>query len=228
MGLSIWNLLTDPYDHAQLADNFSKIDLHDHTPGRGIQIPTEGITDGAVTAAKLAANLDPSLGYATYKDVHWSGGSTAAPAANTFIIPWQGTNQNLLAAANTNAYLHAYSFYFDPADYAVSGKSTVLRTRAFVANNAVAPAITFTFGLYPISTIGGASGSAPFINSLGSVTSGSTVAIASPSASVITSATGTNFIAPSAGYYVLAVVTSGAAAANSVPQVFSKIQVRQV
>ncbi len=55
MGLRVWNLLTDPYDHDQLADNWFKVDFHDHTNGRGVQIPTEGIADGAVTRAKLAA-----------------------------------------------------------------------------------------------------------------------------------------------------------------------------
>lgn len=54
MGLRVWNLLTDPYDHDQLADNWAKVDFHDHTPGRGTQIPTEGLFNGAVTTAKIA------------------------------------------------------------------------------------------------------------------------------------------------------------------------------
>jgi len=54
MSLRVWNLLSDPYDHDQLATNWAKVDLHDHSYGRGVQIPTDGILDGAVTAAKLA------------------------------------------------------------------------------------------------------------------------------------------------------------------------------
>jgi hypothetical protein len=54
MGLRVWDQLSDPYNHSQMADNMAKIDLHDHTPGRGIPIPTEGISDGAITNAKLA------------------------------------------------------------------------------------------------------------------------------------------------------------------------------
>lgn len=54
MGLAIWNLATDLYNHDQLADNFAKLDFHDHAPGRGLQIGTEGIKDGAITAAKMA------------------------------------------------------------------------------------------------------------------------------------------------------------------------------
>lgn len=53
MGLRVWNLLTDPYDHSQLASNWAKVDQHDHTTGKGVQIPTGGIVDGAISAAKI-------------------------------------------------------------------------------------------------------------------------------------------------------------------------------
>lgn len=56
MGLTAWDLGADPYDHAQLAANFAAIDSHDHTAGHGIQIPTDGILNAAITAAKLAGN----------------------------------------------------------------------------------------------------------------------------------------------------------------------------
>lgn len=61
MGLKVWNLLTDPYDHAQLADNWAKVDQHDHSFGKGTQIPTGGIADGAITAAKIAGGTIPTL-----------------------------------------------------------------------------------------------------------------------------------------------------------------------
>lgn len=57
LGLRIWNLTTDPFNSSQLADNLRKIDEHDHANGRGKQIPTGGLADGAVTNAKL----DPAL-----------------------------------------------------------------------------------------------------------------------------------------------------------------------
>lgn len=53
MGLKVWDLNTDPYDHNQLASNWDKADQHDHRPGRGALISTAGIADGAITAAKL-------------------------------------------------------------------------------------------------------------------------------------------------------------------------------
>lgn len=40
----------------KISDSFTAIDNHDHTSGKGVQIPTGGIVDLAVTAAKLAAN----------------------------------------------------------------------------------------------------------------------------------------------------------------------------
>lgn len=57
LGLKIWNLLTDAYDHAQLADNFRRLDEHDHSGGKGVQIPTGGLADAAVTTPKLAPGV---------------------------------------------------------------------------------------------------------------------------------------------------------------------------
>lgn len=56
MGLAVWNSVTDAWNHEQLADNFRKLDEHDHASGKGVQIPTGGIKDGAITRAKLAPN----------------------------------------------------------------------------------------------------------------------------------------------------------------------------
>lgn len=56
MGLKSWNLSTDSFVYTDLDDNWSKINAHDHTTGKGVQIPTGGIQDGAVTANKLTSN----------------------------------------------------------------------------------------------------------------------------------------------------------------------------
>lgn len=56
MGMTAWDLGTDPYDHAQLAANFGKIDSHRHVAGEGQQIPTEGIANASITSAKLAGD----------------------------------------------------------------------------------------------------------------------------------------------------------------------------
>src|SRR3954468_10702791 len=87
MSLRIWNLLTDLYDHAQLADNWAKVDYHDHSPGKGVQIPTDGIADGAVTGSKVASTLDPTDAYSAMRPIMERGGqlSTAA-AAGTYAL----------------------------------------------------------------------------------------------------------------------------------------------
>jgi hypothetical protein len=54
MSLKVWNSEADPYDHEQLADNFLKLDQHDHSFGKGTQIPASGLAPGAVTGDKIA------------------------------------------------------------------------------------------------------------------------------------------------------------------------------
>lgn len=53
MSLKVWNSSADPYSHEQLADNFLKLDQHDHSQGRGTQIPGAGIQPGAITAEHI-------------------------------------------------------------------------------------------------------------------------------------------------------------------------------
>lgn len=61
MSLRIWNLLLDPYDHEQLADNWAKVDAHDHSPGRGVLIPTEGIAPEAISFPLIAKSTFPEI-----------------------------------------------------------------------------------------------------------------------------------------------------------------------
>lgn len=64
MGLTAWDVGSDPYDHDQLADNWAAIDQHNHALGHGVQIPTAGIEDSAVTTPKInnLAVTTPKLG----------------------------------------------------------------------------------------------------------------------------------------------------------------------
>jgi hypothetical protein len=54
LGLVVWDLLSDRFNHTQLTDNFNRIDLHDHTADKGKQIPSAGLASNAVTADKIA------------------------------------------------------------------------------------------------------------------------------------------------------------------------------
>ncbi len=54
IGLIVWSVNGDKWNTDQLASNWRRLEFHDHAPGRGEQIPTEGIKDYAITAIKLA------------------------------------------------------------------------------------------------------------------------------------------------------------------------------
>lgn len=66
MSLTAWDLTSDYFNHSELVANWEAVDAHDHTTGKGVQIPAGGlandavtgntIADNAVTAAKIAAN----------------------------------------------------------------------------------------------------------------------------------------------------------------------------
>lgn len=225
MGLNIWNLLSDPYDHAQLADNFSKLDLHDHTPGRGIQIPTEGIADGAITQPKLAASLNPTLIWGTYKNVlRYITPFGAASGPADYLVP----NSSAINPASAPSNAQNVAFYLDPADYAILGSTVKLRIRAGIVVNAVAPAVNFTFTLNPIATWGGASGAIPTVATTSAAVSGSSVSINAPSAASATILAGADFTFPLAGWYVAQINLSGTTATNSRSLATVELQARQV
>lgn len=80
MGLRIWSQLSDLYNHDQLADNWSKVDLHDHTPGRGIRVPAEGIDNEAVIGSKISP--------AFMQTVEGAFGAIVADGTQTITLTW--------------------------------------------------------------------------------------------------------------------------------------------
>jgi hypothetical protein len=54
MNLTVWNDNGDPFSSSQLAANFTVLDSHDHSAGRGVQVNTPGIANAAITTALLA------------------------------------------------------------------------------------------------------------------------------------------------------------------------------
>jgi hypothetical protein len=58
MALVVWNNFSDPYNSAQLVDNFVKIDAHDHTGGtKGIRLDGAlAIQANTITSAQLGTN----------------------------------------------------------------------------------------------------------------------------------------------------------------------------
>lgn len=53
--LRVWDSLLDQFNHVELADNWDKLDAHDHTgSGKGLKIPAGGLANGAVTSSSIA------------------------------------------------------------------------------------------------------------------------------------------------------------------------------
>lgn len=98
------------------------------------------------------------------------------------------------------------------ANYAVTGYSTKLKLFLSWMTNNTAPAVTFTSGLYPITSTGNATS---ITLTLGTVISGSTIALGAPIASSNGVANGTDFTFPADGAYVPGVVNSGTTVAAS-------------
>jgi hypothetical protein len=55
MGLIQWQNLNDYFSNAQLSANWSLVDQHDHSSGKGVQVNTAGIAPHAITNALLAS-----------------------------------------------------------------------------------------------------------------------------------------------------------------------------
>jgi hypothetical protein len=53
MSLTLWDQLTDYFNHSELADNFTAIDEHDHTTGKGVQLPEGALGPDSVNNANL-------------------------------------------------------------------------------------------------------------------------------------------------------------------------------
>lgn len=185
------------------------------------------ILDGTVADGDLA-----SPNNVTYKTILWSHGYAGVDqtAATRIMGTHDGTNGLMVAStgvvggAGGPANRFQNIIDFDDADFTVGGLTQKLRLRAMVLSNATAPAITFTFGLYPVTV----AGAADLLNiTLGTVVSSSTLAIASPSASTVTRGTPTaDFTVPADGVYCLGVVTSGTIANNSFVSCHAYLQSR--
>lgn len=132
---------------------------------------------------------------------------------NTSSNPWlSGAADSLASGSNTTNRGIVWA-YLDPANFAVTGKSnTQLIVRMSCATNGVAPATNFTGGLFPVTFSGG---TGTITITAGTIVTGSSVTISTPSASSTAVAETAAFTFPAAGAYALGVGPTGATAANS-------------
>lgn len=168
---------------------------------------------------------DHDIAFSSYKTILEARPTVIGSSAAAGTYPL-GSQEAAMTAASDGIQARSI-FYFDPADHdasAIVARTTKLRVRAFVMTNSTAPGTTFTVGLYPVSAVTGTDPDA----TLGTVTSGSTVAVATPALSTRNQGNSGDFTAPAAGYYALAVVLAGSTAAVSVTVVRALLQMRQV
>lgn len=235
MSLKTWDSVNDLFSHSDLKGNFDKLDTHDHTSGKGVQIPAAGIAnlaigtahiqDGAVTNAKLATSLTSDYEYAfsSYRMIRGvSSYFTPSTSGGTYLLSENAMISNPAALAANPGMM---TFYFDPADYAATPRTTRLRVRVACLTNATAPTVTTTVGLYPITATAGAS-TAYVQVTMGTVVSGSTVTFANPGALSRNQGGSGDFVAPAAGYYALGIVVSGPPAPNSTVAINAQLQLR--
>jgi len=91
--LTVWNNLSDPYDSGQLANNFVKIDLHDHSgSGKGVQIDgATGIKANSISSVQMGQS---AIGSSELKSDSNNPGADSNRAVGTNHI------QNLAVTAN--------------------------------------------------------------------------------------------------------------------------------
>lgn len=228
MSLKRWNLSGDGFSYTELSDNFNLIDAHDHTTGKGLQIPTAGIANSAVTLAKLATNsvdatkvLDASItdtelaspNNAVWRPIFTYSAPITATASGTYYPGLTGFSSGLSSTVRM--------FPWSLTAAAVAGKTTRWRTRTIAATNGTAPGQTFTIGVVPITASGGVA------NTL-TLTAGAAIAtsvVTTPAANSIVPVTGSTISAPATGLYLLSVDLSGAVVANAVLNLATVVEV---
>jgi hypothetical protein len=236
MGLKRWDQPNDVFSYTELSDNFNLLDLHDHSSGKGVQIPTAGLANLAVDTTKLANNAvtDAKIAAGTittarlaspdhgiYRNLLQSMGTfQGGQVVNTWLM-----GANALVASGSNTASGIPLFPWTAAHYAVAGKTTMLRVNVSGATNTNPAGITFTFGLYSIGTIAGGAGT---INYGIGLVAGSTVAFASPAASSKVQGASADFSAPADGLYALAVNITVSPGASHMSSWTALLQVHHV
>jgi hypothetical protein len=228
MGLKIWDQPGDFFSYADLAGNFTSIDTHDHSGGKGVPIPTGGIANLAITGAKIAsATIDSSkitpasltdatlaspMGSA-YKNIAFiSGFMSSNMAASTLYLPRGGSGSVFATGSQPSPYATGIQIPINAADIAVSNKTTRLRLMISYGTNTIAPATSFTWSLVPLTFAGASSA---MIYNAGLAVTGSPVTLTTPAASTASFVTGTDFAPPANGVYTFSVTINPAAAAGS-------------
>ena len=187
------------------------------------------ITSKALLDSTYAKEAYADTYLATYKILYYGAGShIAGRTANTYIFPPAG---GVMVVSGVGTLYPQQVFYLRNADYpTVNGKATKLRIVGSVHCNDVAPnatAITFTFGLHPITRPATSGGAGLVIYTAGTVVTGSNGAVVTtPAADSSTNAVGSDFAIPADGWYALCCVTSATIATSAHTHITCELQIR--
>lgn len=221
MGLKRWNVSSDSFSYSELSDNFNLIDAHDHTTGKGVQVPSGGIANGAVTLAKLAANsvdatkiLDASVtdaelaspGSGVYRLLHQHPVLVNALAAGTYTFNSAGGS--VVSGGTTASSMSPVRI--NSTSLAVPNKTTVLRYELTWNTNATAAGQTLTFGLASLASAGTAGQFTVTVTP-----AGTSLPVATPAASTVSATVSADLSLLANGFYVPYLTLSGAMAAGS-------------
>jgi hypothetical protein len=242
MGLKRWDQPNDVFSYTELSDNFAALDTHDHSPGKGVQIPTAGIVNLAVDTNKLANNAvtDAKVLAATITDAKllspsnltWrpmfdaTGFFTPATVtgAGVYIFNLDGT----VFPAGVSSTGAKTALWASSTDYSVNGKSTQLRLRSLISTGSTASAVNFSPGFYPVTTVAGTP--TAWTYTLGTVITNSTFTYTTPATNSGFTGNSNSFAMSTlpSNHLTTAVAVSGAMAANSSVQIHVWVEMRFV
>lgn len=224
-----------PRRHAVGPNEFSDVEANDDAIAEVVngEIDSENVKTGSLEDMDLK-----SPNNSTYKTLFSATGNIAKEvAAATYWCVGTGS-PTAVAALNPLTAIAVGSgggvseielpplLNLTATDLAVSSKTTKLQLRAAVLTNSTKPLLTFTVGLYPVTSKGGENG---LELTFGTVVTGSTVEIKEPAASTVTrGVTSADFSLPSDGLYALGFVTSAKGTAKMAALVNATVQVRNV
>lgn len=191
------------------------------------------VNGGSLLPGDLDAMEDDyEVAFGSYKHLEDITMRLDAPAAGTFVFVDGYTGSGVLPAAANGGVA---ALWLDPNRYfGIAGTSGVNpRTVQYnlglsLVTNNTAIATTITAELVPISGTTGA-GAAQAGITIGAAVAGSTAAQATPAASSLIAAVWSgDFAAPAVGQYAIAIVVTGACAANSSFVACARLTMRQI
>jgi hypothetical protein len=95
MGLTQWDNVADLFNFSELVANWDALDTHDHTSGKGVQIPAGGLAADAVGTSAIANSAVTTSKIADASITAVKFAAVEAPVDFTFGTGWAATGSGL-------------------------------------------------------------------------------------------------------------------------------------